>query len=346
MPERSVDTVLVRMDKLGDLVLSLSADEHPACRGSRTHWFVTKGLGFVAERAVPRRAATEFARAFSFGEFRRMVGWLRAHRPRTIILLHCPWWVSMAAWVARVPERVGRQSQWHSFLFLNVPIRQKRSRADRHESEFNFELIERAAQRIGLRQSTTMEQTRDAYLRLSPPDPRGTLISQGLKSRGYYVVHPGMFGSALNWPPERYVQLIERLAVNTPVVITGTQIDRKYLVDVESVRSHPNVRWLVDELRLPELLDVLAEARAVVAPSTGVVHLAASLGTPTVGIYSPRRVEHPRRWGPRGPRATFVVPPAQAVDMIHPDVMKEVSAEDVLAALAKVERDPNPEPRL
>ena len=37
----------------------------------------------------------------------------------------------IAAWLAGVPERIGRQSQWHSFLFLNIPVRQKRSLADR-----------------------------------------------------------------------------------------------------------------------------------------------------------------------------------------------------------------------
>jgi len=59
------------------------------------------------------------------------------------------------------------------------------------------------------------------------------------------------------------------------------------------------VRWLVSELTTAELLDVLAQAKSVVAPSTGVLHLAASLGTPALGLYSPRIVEHPRRWAPK-----------------------------------------------
>lgn len=344
MPEGLVDTVLVRMDKIGDLVLSMASDQHPAVRGGRTHWFVTRGLGLIAERAEPRRRATEFTRAFSFREFVRMVRWLKHHQPRTIILLHNPWWVSAAAWWAGVPERIGRLSQWHSFLFLNLGVRQKRSRADRHESDFNFDLIEQGTQAAGLRKTAILAPIKNTFLKLTGPDPGPTLAAHGLRAGEYYVVHPGMFGSALNWPPDRYIELIASLAERAVVVITGTKIDQAYLADVAVVRLNTRVRWLVEELTMPQLLDVLAAARAVIAPSTGVVHLAASLGTPTVGIYSPRTVEHPRRWGPRGPRATYVMPPAQEVEMINPEVMREVSVGDVREAMVRVERAPNPEP--
>src|SRR4051794_25645898 len=114
MDSRNVDIVLVRMDKIGDLVLSLPVDEHPVFKGARVHWFISAGLGFVTSQAAPQRVSSEYKRSFSPFEFARMVKWLRANRPRTIVLLHNPWWVSCAAWFAGVPERMGRKSQWHS----------------------------------------------------------------------------------------------------------------------------------------------------------------------------------------------------------------------------------------
>lgn len=337
MDRRNVDIVLVRMDKIGDLVLSLPVDEHPAFSGRRIHWFVSKGLSFITEQAAPKRAATEFKRRFSPFEFMRMVRWLRNYQPQTVILLHSPWWVSCAAWVARVPERMGRQSQWHSFLFLNLPLRQKRSASDRHESDFNFDLVEWGFSRLGVGRSSKLDVVKKTFLRLMPPNPFATIEARGLTSLGYRVVHPGMAGSALNWPSDSFRQLIEMLIEEGPVVITGTKMDTRYLEPLNSLANDSRVHWLVGELRTGELLDILSQARSVVAPSTGVLHLAASLGIPSLGIYSPRKVEHPRRWGPKGLNVKYLIP-SVGEEPITPAVMNQISTQQVYEALKELER--------
>jgi ADP-heptose:LPS heptosyltransferase len=147
-----------------------------------------------------------------------------------------------------------------------------------------------------------------------------------------------MGGSALNWPPENFVELIGRLAKDLPVVVTGTAADQKYLDKIKSAGEIANVKWLVGDLKVFELLDILSQANSVIAPSTGVLHLAASLGTPVVGIYSPRRVEHPRRWGPKGMFTAALVPPVQEGDAFSPSVMTQIKVEDVIAAVHSVEK--------
>src|SRR5262249_13897830 len=100
MDKRIIDTVLIRMDKIGDLVVPLPVDEHPVFAGQRVHWLITKGLSFVGEQAAPKRAVTEFRRGFGIGgEMWRMVRWFKRHNPRTVVLLHTPWWVGLAAWL-------------------------------------------------------------------------------------------------------------------------------------------------------------------------------------------------------------------------------------------------------
>jgi ADP-heptose:LPS heptosyltransferase len=235
----------------------------------------------------------------------------------------------MASWMAGVPERMGRLSQWHSFLWLNIGIRQKRSTSDRHESDYNFDLVEIGFNRLGVKRADNPALLKKTYLRLMPPNPFATLEARGLKARGYRVVHPGMGGSALNWPTASFAELIERLAREMPVVITGTAADRKHLAGLEHLRETHEVRWLVEQLRVSELLDLLSQARSVVAPSTGVLHLAAALGTPAIGIYSPRRVEHPRRWGPKGVQVTYLLPPVQDGENFAPEVMGSISSEQV-----------------
>lgn len=337
MDSRNIDIVLVRMDKLGDLILSLPVDEHPFLKGFRVDWLITKGLGSVVEQTVPQRRFTEFKRGFSPLEFLRLVRWFRQRRPQTVILLHCPWWVSCAAWMAGIKERIGRQSQWHSYLFLNIPIRQKRSVSDRHESDYNFDLVEFGFEHLGVRRTSTLNEVKDAYLKLIPPNPLSTVSGRGLSPRKFRVVHPGMAGSALNWPQENFVELIKQLSLDLPVVITGTKADKKYLTAVAQVKDLKNVYWFVEQLRMGELLDLLSQARSVIAPSTGVLHLAASLGTPTIGIYSPRRVEHPRRWGPKGPFTKVLIPPAQVAENFTKEIMQQIEVSDVVRATHELE---------
>ncbi len=337
MDNRIIDIVLVRMDKIGDLVVSLPVDEHPAFAGQRVHWIVTKGLSFIAEQAVPKRTVTEFKRRFSPADCIRLINWFRRNNPRTVVLLHTPWWVSFAAWAARVPERMGRLSQWHSFLFLNIPVRQSRKVSDRHESDFNFELVEHGFAHLGYRPTSTLNILKQSYLRLLPPNPFGTLDVRGLKSKGYRVVHPGMGGSALNWPPEYFRELIERLAKDSTVLVTGTKADHKYVNQIAAVKDVPNVKWLVDELKVFELLDLLSQARSVIAPSTGVLHLAAALGTPVVGIYSPRTVEHPRRWGPKGLYTAVLVPQVDGEAAVTPEVMRLLTVDQVFQSVMDLE---------
>jgi heptosyltransferase I len=337
MDRRNADIVLVRMDKIGDLVLTLPVDEHPALQGFRVHWFISTGMDFVTAQASPRRESSAYRRRFSFPALLRMVKWLRANQPRTIVLLHNPWWVSLAAWWAGVPERIGRRSQWHSFLFVNIPIRQKRSNSDRHESDFNFDLVEWAFNHVGVRASEDLDRLKRIHLRMIAPHPESTLEARNLKPRVYRVIHPGMAGSALNWPAEFYVDLITSLAKEMPVVITGTRMDAKYLEGLKHLREARGVNWLVEDLNVRELLDVLSQAKSVVAPSTGVLHLAAALGTPALGIYSPRKVEHPRRWGPRGANVGFELPQREDLPSYTSEIMREIPVGRVEQTLRALE---------
>ena len=64
---------------------------------------------------------------------------------------------------------------------------------------------------------------------------------------------------------------------------------------------------LLGRLTLRELMAACAVATVVVADSTGVIHLAAALGTPTFGFYCPRPSASPPVWGPLGAQAETMV---------------------------------------
>ena len=151
-----------------------------------------------------------------------------------------------------------------------------------------------------------------------------------LKEKNYVVVHPGMAGSALNWPVQNYIQYIHELIKRETIVLTGTAADEPWLTEIKKTfAKESRVRCLQSKLTAPELLTLLANAKWVVVPSTGVAHMAASLGTSVIGLYSPIKVQHPRRWAARGENVKILVPEIIASENID-NCMLQITPEQVL----------------
>lgn len=321
------NVVLVRMDKIGDLVLSLPADELPIFAQAKKHWFISSGMEFIADHASPPRIYTAFKKWWSWAEFCRMIRLLRQLKPQMVIVLYAPWWVGLAALLARVNVRIGRLSQWHSYLFFNYGVRQSRSQSQHHESMYNTLLIESALHKLNCKVNSPPPSPLQL---VSAANPK-LLAKYDLQAKKYIVVHPGMFGSALNWPLPHYVELVQKLVNHSKVVITGTQGDRDIILKLKAqLKTQTNIIWSNEQLSPEELLSLLQLAQVVIAPSTGVLHLAASLNTPCVGIYSPRQAESVVRWGPRGKQVTTLSAPLE-LDTAE-ETMGQISVESVYSA--------------
>jgi heptosyltransferase-2 len=137
------------------------------------------------------------------------------------------------------------------------------------------------------------------------------------------AVHPGSGGGRKCWPPERFAVLAARLG--TPVVLIEGPADRDAC---EAVRCGlPAGRPPLAEARalpLPELAAVLGRCAAYVGNDSGISHLAAALGLPTVAVFGPTDAAV---WAPLGPRARVVAP---AHGLAWPD-LDRVLAELALA---------------
>ena len=83
---------------------------------------------------------------------------------------------------------------------------------------------------------------------------------------------------------------------------------------------------------MDELIFLLRHAKAVVGPSTGVLHLAASSRTPVVGIYSPVLSHSAVRWAPRGENVKVLSPDSNQSPLTQ-ESMGQVTVESVLKAL-------------
>lgn len=325
--------LFVRLDRIGDLVLTLPSDQ--VLSSADVTWAISKNLDFLAKASVPPRKTLLLEKQFQPG-FRSLVEWIKKEQPQGIIIFNGPWWVYFAAFIYRIPLRGGVKSRWYSFLFLNRGIRQKRSLSQKNELDYNLDLVQ------SVLQIKSQENTPPLRIEADQNTSKTFAHRFGLVPLSYVIIHPGMGGSAENWPLEKWETLIRKAVLKFSVVITGTSIDESWLFPLKKkLADLPQIHWLDEKLNANELLSAMKGASAVVAPSTGVVHLAASLGVKTIGIYSPVRVQAPKRWGPLGPQVSVHVPQVSCPghfkchmqECQYYNCMDQISVESVLAQI-------------
>jgi ADP-heptose:LPS heptosyltransferase len=99
------------------------------------------------------------------------------------------------------------------------------------------------------------------------------------------ALHPGASSPDRRWPPEKFAAIGDALAAaGARVVVTGT-IEERSIVEAVIDAMAADAQDLSGELSLGGLAGLLARCRVVVSTATGPLHLAAAVGTATVGIY-------------------------------------------------------------
>jgi ADP-heptose:LPS heptosyltransferase len=111
----------------------------------------------------------------------------------------------------------------------------------------------------------------------------------------YACVHPGARLSSRRWPAQRFAEVADGLAsAGLQVVLTGSEEERGIIDAVRRAMRSPALD-MCGRTDLGALAALVAQAGLVVCNDTGISHLAACLGTPSVVISSGADA---RRWAP------------------------------------------------
>ena len=131
------------------------------------------------------------------------------------------------------------------------------------------------------------------------------------------------------WPAERFVGLFSALSGRRPdlraAVLAGPGPQEKARADAV-LRRLPGALDLVGRLELPEAAACLARAALFVGNDSGLMHLAAAAGTPTLGLFGPTPADE---YAPAGRRTAVArSPSARMEDLGLAEVMQ--AAESLL----------------
>lgn len=183
---------------------------------------------------------------------------------------------ALLPWLARVPKRIGYRGENRYGLINDM----------RELNPMHHSVAERYASLVFTPNETLPADLPRPKLLSSAEQQATTLARLGIEETGGAIaLAPGAeYGPAKRWPMERFAALAARLhAEGRPVWIVGGEGERG--LGEEILKRVPAARNSAGKTSILEAVDILAAAAGVVTNDSGLMHVAAAVGTPLVAIY-------------------------------------------------------------
>lgn len=236
------------------------------------------------------------------------------------------WKSALTPFFAGVPVRIGYRKEMRFGLLTRMPPLPAEIKRKTAETYF------RLAGVPGPR--------RDPKLSVDAANRDRLLAENGLAAGGYVAFMPGAeYGPAKRWPARHYAALARQLtARGDRVILLGSAKDAE--VGAEIVALAPGVIDLTGATRLEDAIDLLSAARLAVTNDSGLMHVAAAVGTPIVAVYGSTSAENTPPLSPDAEIVTLSLPCSPCHEKVcplgHLDCLETLTPERVLAAADRV----------
>lgn len=293
--------LLVRTDRIGELVLTT-----PAMIAVREHFpraVITAVVSPYSAEAVegacfidsiikfdPMADCDNLLKKLKFFQL------IKKSRFDLAVMFNPSKFFNILTFLAGIPIRVGYDRK--AGFLLTHKIRDKKYLCDRHEVEYNLELIGT----IGVKPAD-----KSPYFHLD--DSAEGRVSDMLKENGaagagepLIAVHPDTSNPEKMLPPDRFARLCDKLLdeFKIKIVLIGGAGGRKIAGEVKSRMRGP-VMDMTGALTIKELGPLLKRCSLLISNDSGPVHISAAVGTPTIVFFGEKRPGgSSRRWGAYG----------------------------------------------
>lgn len=213
---------------------------------------------------------------------------------------------------AEIPNRLGTTGRSYNWFHCNMLVPLSRRNSTLHEAQLNIRL----AERLHKTEVPSLKDISALYgfkVSISDDDTLRQYFSPD-----YYnvILHPRSKGSAREWGLINYAKLAKNLRGYKPleagskpykVFITGTADEGRMLTNEGFFENAGDVVDVTGKFSLHELIKFISLSDALIAGSTGPLHIAAALKKTAIGLYPPIKPMHPGRWAPIGENASWMV---------------------------------------
>jgi heptosyltransferase-2 len=199
-------------------------------------------------------------------------------------------------YLSGAPFRIGARSlqgerNASGFLFTHGVDLDWRENPERHQTLRNADVMGENAPSPGdLSHEITLEESEETWAREQLASWRGG-------KRKIIAFHPGAGKPPNRWPATRFGSLARLLAneFDALVLITAGPMDGREVEIVENT-LYSSVQILRNQ-PIRRIASILRYVDLVVSNDTGVMHVAAGVGTPVLSLFGPT---DPRQWAPLG----------------------------------------------
>jgi len=295
MNEKPKNILIVRTDRIGDLILTmplagLIKKQYPYSKVSFLVREYTKNLvsnhPFVDEVIVLKESNGNVP-------LFENVNIIKQKNFDYCIVVYPRFKISLIVYLSGIKNRIGTGYRWYSFLF-NQKVYEHRKNAERHELEYNVNLLEK----LGIK-NTIAGKSISYDLRVDESSLQNVikiLIDEKFDlHKPIIIVHPGSGGSSMDLPVNKFTELVKKLDDdNYQIILTGSKNEIELC---EKIKSSNKLKNLAGRFNLDELTALISKSAMFISNSTGPIHIAAALGKYTVGFY-PKIVScSQERWG-------------------------------------------------
>ncbi|KAA3635874.1 MAG: lipopolysaccharide heptosyltransferase family protein [Calditrichaeota bacterium] len=292
------DKVLIsRTDKLGDLVLALPFVETFKARYPENKIDVMASLYaspiLENNKNIHKILRVQNDQLLINNMYRKdLLQKIKKEKYKAVIVLFPERQISRLYYKAEIPVRIGTAGRFHS-IFFNTRLLHSRKKNVKHEFQYNLDFMS------FFQKGKTIKEPK-VYLTPKDIESAKRILSRTGVDRDFIVLHPGSGGSAESWSFDKFMDLYNILQKKGIVLVVSGSEKEGELLDGISHKVNMDLNKITGSTDLRALAAVLSLSKVVVANSTGPLHLAVAVGTPTVGLYPSKKSMSPVRWGPIG----------------------------------------------
>jgi len=192
---------------------------------------------------------------------------------------------------AGIKLRIGNSHRIPQWLYCNRLVNIKRKKSSAHEVELNAQLLKPLLGKI-----KKNPQELFTYIRLNKSSAQKYKFSLP-QNKINIICHPASNGNGREWPVENFISLIKLADPNKyQFILTGTKQEKTITDQIE--QSCPQIINYAGKLSLANFIALISKVELLIASGTGPLHIAAAIGTKTIGLFPPIETLDQKRWGP------------------------------------------------
>ncbi|MBN1527379.1 MAG: lipopolysaccharide heptosyltransferase II [Candidatus Omnitrophica bacterium] len=330
-PAMITSILAMRIDRIGDVVVSLPALKALKDMFPHAHLAVM----IRAENAPLIKSVPFINEVIPYYDFAGALKKLHAEKFSIAVdlLMDYTLKTAMLAYLSRAKVTAGFDIGGRGGLFT-IPVRPTEEK--KKMAEHLLDLVSAIGAKFGFGEDAAGYSDPRLFVSEEDKNFADTFLKDLIaRKRVIVAMHPGGYYPSQRWPRERFAQVAETIAqkYHAGIVILGSHAERDIvdymalLVGVEAVTAIG--------LPLDKVAAIISSANLFIGNNSGLLHIAAALGKPTVSMMGPT---DPALWWPIGVynlviRKDLSCSPCNKGVCDKHDCMKFISVEEVLRAV-------------